>query len=61
MNWVADTFDDQFAALAGPKPFRWQRRLFERLVGGHVPSVLDLPTGLGKTSVMAIWLVARAH
>jgi CRISPR-associated endonuclease/helicase Cas3 len=30
-------------------------------VKGHLPSALDLPTGLGKTSVMSIWLIARAH
>jgi CRISPR-associated endonuclease/helicase Cas3 len=28
---------------------------------GNVPAALDLPTGLGKTSVMAIWLIARVH
>src|SRR5271156_2682753 len=61
MNRVVDGFDGQFAALAGPRPFRWQRRLFERLVEGHVPAALDLPTGLGKTSVIALWLVARAY
>jgi len=57
---AVDVFDRQFAALMGPKPFRWQRRLFERLVKGDLPSALDLPTGLGKTSVMAIWVLARA-
>ena len=58
---TVDIFDRQFAALVGPRPFSWQRRLFERLVKGDLPSALDLPTGLGKTSVMAIWLIARAH
>src|ERR1051325_4878550 len=56
-----DAFGDHFAALLGLEPFRWQRRLFQRLVEGHLPAALDLPTGLGKTSVMAIWLIARAH
>jgi reverse gyrase len=56
-----DAFGDHFAALVGLEPFRWQRRLFQRLVEGHLPAALDLPTGLGKTSVMAIWLIARAH
>jgi len=27
---------------------------------GEIPHSLDIPTGLGKTAVMAIWLVARA-
>ena len=25
---------------------------------GQIPSALDIPTGLGKTSVMAIWYLA---
>lgn len=44
----------------GETPFLWQRRLLEELLAGRLPSALDLPTGLGKTSVMAIWLVALA-
>jgi CRISPR-associated endonuclease/helicase Cas3 len=57
-----DAFDSQFRILTGFTPFPWQRRLFrEHLMMGEVPASLDLPTGLGKTSVMAIWLIARAH
>lgn len=41
-------------------PFPWQQRLLARFLEGDVPRALDIPTGLGKTSVMAIWLVARA-
>jgi hypothetical protein len=41
-------------------PFPWQTRLLAELVDGAIPSALDLPTGLGKTSVIAIWAVARA-
>lgn len=48
-----DAFDRQFAALTGFKPFRWQQRLFRRFAAGEVPAALDLPTGLGKTSVIA--------
>lgn len=40
--------------------FPWQHALLAAMVRGELPSALDLPTGLGKTSVMAIWLVARA-
>lgn len=39
--------------------FPWQRTLLETMQRGDLPSALDLPTGLGKTSVIAIWLVAR--
>ena len=51
-------FDDAFEKLSGYRPMGWQRRLYLRLIEGHVPDALDLPTGLGKTSVMLIWLIA---
>ena len=53
-------FDPAFEALTGHAPFPWQRRLFDLLSGGELPSAVDVPTGLGKTAVMAIWLLARA-
>ena len=40
------------------RPFKWQIRLLHRLVAGDVPAALDIPTGLGKTTVMALWLMA---
>ena len=40
-------------------PFPWQQRLLTRFLDGNVPTSLDIPTGLGKTAVMAVWLVAR--
>jgi CRISPR-associated endonuclease/helicase Cas3 len=53
--------DQGFAALTDNSPLRWQRRLFEQhLLRGEIPSALDIPTGLGKTSVIAIWLLALA-
>jgi CRISPR-associated endonuclease/helicase Cas3 len=58
---MAGSFETASNALAGFPPFNWQRRLFRCFVEGHIPSAIDLPTGLGKTSVMAIWLIARAH
>ena len=54
-------FDAAFKALTGHAPFPWQRRLFERYFSrGKLPSAVDIPTGLGKTAVMAVWLLARA-
>ncbi len=53
-----DRFRDQFAALIGFSPMRWQQRLFRRCLDGNLPSAVDLPTGLGKTAVMAIWHLA---
>lgn len=40
--------------------FPWQEELLNRMLRGHIPELIDIPTGLGKTAVMAIWLVARA-
>jgi CRISPR-associated endonuclease/helicase Cas3 len=60
MSADLQSFPDSFYSLTGYSPMRWQNRLFGQLINGAIPNALDLPTGLGKTSVMAIWLVARA-
>ncbi|CAO3408767.1 type I-G CRISPR-associated helicase/endonuclease Cas3g [Azospirillum largimobile] len=55
-------FDIAFETLTGHPPNRWQRRLYrDWLARGMVPDALDLPTGLGKTSVMALWLITLAN
>jgi CRISPR-associated endonuclease/helicase Cas3 len=55
------SFSENFSRLTGhPKPMRWQQRLFDRFIAGTIPQALDLPTGLGKTSVIAVWLLALA-
>ncbi|MBX6330830.1 MAG: type I-U CRISPR-associated helicase/endonuclease Cas3 [Gemmatimonadaceae bacterium] len=51
-------FETAFESLTGYTPMRWQHRLFERFVANDVPEVCDLPTGLGKTSVLVLWLLA---
>ncbi len=53
MNFVA-----LFNALTGADPFPWQQDLFDRFENGELPALADLPTGLGKTSVVTIWLIA---
>ena len=55
------TFDRAFEALTGNTPLRWQRRLFNRLYAGKIPQICDIPTGLGKTSVIPIWLIALSQ
>jgi CRISPR-associated endonuclease/helicase Cas3 len=57
-------FDKAFGALTGNPPFPWQRALYLRLIADrpdNIPSSCNLPTGLGKTSVVAIWLLALAR
>lgn len=51
--------EERLASALGNPPFPWQARLLARLVYGMPPAALDIPTGLGKTSVMATWLVAQ--
>ncbi len=58
---VADAFPEVFAALTGHPPFPWQRVAYDAFLTGAIPDVIDIPTGLGKTSVIALWLMALAE
>ena len=52
-------FNECFRRLTGAKrPFHWQERLFSEMLEGRFRRVCDVPTGLGKTSIIAIWLLA---
>ena len=53
-------FDPCFGALTGNPPFPWQTELYRRFIRGEIPASCNLPTGLGKTSVIPIWLIALA-
>ncbi len=55
-----DFFPTAFRALTGNVPFPWQERLYARMTGGDLPESCDIPTGLGKTAVIPIWLIALA-
>lgn len=54
-------FETTFRNLTDNSPFPWQVELHKRFVqgGDAIPSRCDIPTGLGKTSVIACWLLAR--
>ena len=58
-------FDESFKLLTGLEgsetPFPWQRALFGDFVQKRFHKSCDIPTGLGKTSIIAIWLLALAH
>lgn len=56
-----DDFDPCFKALTDYDPFPWQRALFEEFRQHRFPGTCDIPTGLGKTSIMAVWLLALAY
>ncbi len=48
-----------FREIVGHDPYPWQRRLYKRFVEGSVPKALDIPTGLGKTLCVLLFLLAR--
>jgi len=50
--------DGAFKKLTGHAPFPWQSELYERFVAGAIPEAARVPTGLGKTNVIAVWLLA---
>ncbi len=54
-------FTVAFKALTDYLPFPWQWELFQHFVRGDFPSTCRLPTGLGKTSVIHLWLLALAQ
>ncbi len=56
------TFRKHFQQLTGFAPFPWQERLFALFVAGRFSEcqTCSLPTGLGKTSLIVLWLLALA-
>ena len=59
-----DDFIATFRTLTGHPPFPWQVALSQRFAADrsdNVPPSCNLPTGLGKTSVIAVWLIALAN
>jgi CRISPR-associated endonuclease/helicase Cas3 len=55
-------FGKTFEILTGKPPFPWQERLYQDYFSsGKIPASCTLPTGLGKTNVIAVWLAAIIH
>jgi len=62
-------FDAAYRALTGiqadQQPFPWQQALYQRFMSTdattNIPAACSIPTGLGKTRVMMIWLIALAN
>lgn len=57
---ATEFFCDYFERLKGTKPYPWQQKLFEQIVAGSWPQIVDMPTGAGKTAVLWIWWLALA-
>ena len=57
-----DEFDASYRALTDHDgACRWQYRLFGHLEAGMFPSDIELATGLGKTTIIALWILALGH
>src|SRR5271154_5524273 len=56
-------FRAAFRSLTGNDPFPWQDAMYELMVKDSFEELAscNIPTGLGKTSVIAIWLIALAN
>ncbi len=60
-NQLVDTFQRMLGLKGDETAFPWQIALLARLQSGIEHRLtLDVPTGLGKTSVMTAWLMAKA-
>lgn len=53
-------FKEGYKGFSNNDPYPWQVRLFELLIKGQIPDECAIPTGLGKTSVITIWVLAFA-
>ncbi len=56
------SFETTFEKLTGFQPLGWQCRLYEMFAAGDFSNcaTCSLPTGLGKTSLLTLWLMALA-
>ncbi len=48
-----------FEEIVGHAPWPWQTRLYGAFAEGNVPVAVDIPTGLGKTSCVLLFLLAQ--
>lgn len=61
MTTAMPEFDRLFHDLTGHKPFPWQKKLFGEFLEKQFRTQCDVPTGLGKTSIIAVWLLALGY
>ena len=53
-------FTKYYHTLRGRPRMLWMSRMFEDVIAGHPPRLVDLPTGAAKTELVVIWLLALA-
>jgi len=55
------SFRELFEKVTGHPPFPWQQALFAEFLQKQFRKTCDVPTGLGKTSIITIWFLALVH
>ena len=60
LNVTTMTATTRSQAITGYAPFPWQAELYRLLLAGEWDRLkaCDIPTGLGKTAIIPIWLIA---
>ena len=56
---MIELFSQWYCRLHGYAPFPWQMELAKLLAAGNPPKEITVPTGAGKTSILAIWVWAQ--
>ncbi len=59
-NDAKEFFENTYESLRGFPPMLWMKRMFSEIIQGNPPSLVDLPTGAGKTDLIVIWLISLA-
>lgn len=57
---AAERFPEFFEAVRGFEPFPWQNDLATRIIESEWPDIVNVATGLGKTSIIDVWAYALA-
>jgi len=52
---MSSDFTGWYAEKHGYPPFPWQTRLAEQVAAGTPPATITVPTGSGKTAIIAVW------
>ena len=53
------TFEAFYQSHRGRPPFPWMSRLANEFSSGKMPTIIDIPTGCGKSEIVFIWAWAR--
>ncbi len=53
-------FNEHYQHLRSLAPMRWMERMYDAVITGCYPRLVDLPAGAGKTELVVIWLLALA-